>query len=143
MTGDPDRPGDWAAPGSTTPPPGWSAEQPAPHPDASSWGTPYAAPPPPRPGIVPLRPLGVGELLDGAFAAIRRYPRATLGLAAAVMLVVTAVEVLTQWWLLSGIQPPARERHAVRRGRLRRPGREPRGSSASWSEWAPRCCSPA
>jgi hypothetical protein len=48
----------------------------------------------------------VGEILDGAFTAIRRYPRTTLGLAAAVMLVVTAVDVLTQWWLVSGIEPP-------------------------------------
>jgi hypothetical protein len=32
---------------------------------------------------VPLRPLGVGELLDGAFTAMRRYPKATLGLSAA------------------------------------------------------------
>ena len=49
-----------------------------------AWQAPYAAPPPPRPGIIPLRPLGVGELLDGAFTAMRRYPRATLGLSAAV-----------------------------------------------------------
>lgn len=99
---------DWATPGSTTPPPGWSVEQPPPAPaPATGWGTPYAAPPPPRPGIVPLRPLGVGELLDGAFAAIRRYPRPTLGLAACVMLVVTVVQVATQWYLLSGIEPPA------------------------------------
>ena len=99
---------DWATPGSTTPPPGWSTEQPAPSPTpVSGWGAPYAPPPPPRPGIIPLRPLGVGEVLDGAFAAIRRYPRATLGLAACVMLVVTVVQVLTEWYLLSGIQPPA------------------------------------
>lgn len=99
---------DWAAPGSTTPPPGWSVEQPPPAPPpATGWGAPYAAPPPPRPGIVPLRPLGVGELLDGAFAAIRRYPRPTLGLAACVMLVVTVVQVATEWTLLSGIEPPS------------------------------------
>lgn len=98
---------DWATPGSTTPPPGWSTEQPpaAPAP-TDGWGAPYAPPPPPRPGIIPLRPLGVGEVLDGAFAAIRRYPRATLGLAACVMLVVTVVQVLTEWYLLSGIAPP-------------------------------------
>ena len=98
---------DWAAPGSTTPPPGWSAEQP---PSTATvpggWGSPYAPPPPPRPGIVPLRPLGVGEILDGAFAAIRRYPRPTLGFAACVMLVVTTVQVVTEWYLLSGIEPP-------------------------------------
>jgi len=32
---------------------------------------------------VPLRPLSVGEILDGAFTAIRRYPRTILGLSAA------------------------------------------------------------
>jgi len=98
---------DWAVPGSTTPPPGWSTEQPPPAPaPPSSWGPPTGPPPPPRPGIVPLRPLGVGEILDGAFAAIRRYPRPTLGLAACVMLVVTTVQVMSEWYLLSGIEPP-------------------------------------
>jgi hypothetical protein len=38
----------------------------------------------PKPGIIPLRPLAVGEILDGAFSTIRRHPKATLGLAAAV-----------------------------------------------------------
>src|SRR3954464_11458745 len=108
---------DWAVPGSSTPPPGWSTEQPpptAPPPDwsQSGWGQPgwnpgYAPTAAPKPGIIPLRPLGVGELLDGAFAVIRRYPRATLGLAACVMLVVTVVQVLTEWYLISGIEPPA------------------------------------
>ena len=101
---------DWASPGSPPPPPGWSTEQPPPAyqpPAPTPWA--YGAPPPPRPGIIPLRPLGVGELLDGSFTAIRRYPRATLGLAACVMLVVTLVQVLTQWYLLSGLEPPARD----------------------------------
>jgi len=39
-----------------------------------------------------LRPLGVGELLDGAFTSIRRNPRATLGIAA---LLLTASGVIT------------------------------------------------
>jgi hypothetical protein len=118
MSPDPNDGGsDWAAPGSSTPPPGWSTDQPAPATPPPAWGGPatpqdpwgpaYGAPAAPRPGIVPLRPLGVGELLDGAFGAIRRYPRATLGLAACVMLVVTAVQVLVQWYLLSGIEAPA------------------------------------
>src|SRR3954468_24972311 len=99
---------DGAAPGSTTPPPGWSTEQPVPTPAATDgWGAPYAPPPPPRPGIVPLPPLGVGEILDGAFAAIRRYPKPTLGFAACVMLIVTSVQVVTEWYLLRGIEPPA------------------------------------
>jgi hypothetical protein len=33
---------------------------------------------------VPLRPLSVGEILDGAFTAIRRYPRTVLGLSASI-----------------------------------------------------------
>jgi Membrane domain of glycerophosphoryl diester phosphodiesterase len=53
----------------------------------------YGPPPPgsrygeaaPKPGVIPLRPLGVGEILDGAFASIRRNPKAILGLAAVVM----------------------------------------------------------
>jgi hypothetical protein len=36
----------------------------------------------PRQDGIPLRPLGVGELLDGTFSTIRRNPRATVGLAA-------------------------------------------------------------
>jgi hypothetical protein len=88
--------GDWAAPGASTPAPGWSADQPPPiYPPPSAgpgWAQPpptagwtaYGPPPAPRVGIVPLRPLSVGEILDGAFTAIRRYPRTVLGLSAAV-----------------------------------------------------------
>jgi hypothetical protein len=49
-----------------------------------------------KPGIVPLRPLGLGEVLDGAVSVIRRYPRPTLGLAA----VIAAVTALLQIPLL-------------------------------------------
>jgi hypothetical protein len=38
----------------------------------------------PKPGIIPLRPLTVGEILDGAFSTLRRHPKATLGLSAVV-----------------------------------------------------------
>lgn len=41
---------------------------------------------------VPLRPLGVGDLLDGTFTTIRRNPRATVGLAA---LLVTLQQLLS------------------------------------------------
>jgi hypothetical protein len=37
----------------------------------------YAAPP--KPGVVPLRPLLFGEIMDGAFQTIRRNPKAMLG----------------------------------------------------------------
>src|SRR5580692_1307079 len=77
-------------------------------PSAGSFGQPPygppAGPPPsyprwqsqqpqaPKPGVIPLRPLGVGEILDGAFTSIRRNPRATLGVAA---LLLTASAVIT------------------------------------------------
>ncbi|HWC34936.1 MAG TPA: glycerophosphoryl diester phosphodiesterase membrane domain-containing protein [Mycobacteriales bacterium] len=62
------------------------------------WGVPQA----PKPGIVPLRPLGLGELLDGGFALIRRYPAATLGLSAGVMFVVEAVRLIVTYFVANG-----------------------------------------
>lgn len=69
------------------------------------WGTtshnPYGAPPPyqqpryvapPKPGIIPLRPLMFGEILDGSFQAIRRNAKAMLG---AALLAQTLAAVLT------------------------------------------------
>ncbi len=70
-----------------------------------AWGTPphnpYGAPPPyqqpryvapPKPGIIPLRPLLFGEILDGSFQAIRRNAKAMLG---AALLAQTLAAVLT------------------------------------------------
>jgi hypothetical protein len=60
----------------------------------------WAPPPPqaPKPGVIPLRPIAVGEILDGAFTSIRRNPRATLGIAAVVLtisgIITTSLEVL-------------------------------------------------
>lgn len=82
-------PADWSAPAGPPAPPGYG-----PPPGYSSPPTPwYAAPPPQQPGVIPLRPLAVGELLDGAIKVIRRYPRPTLGLSAAIALVVTVINV--------------------------------------------------
>jgi hypothetical protein len=38
-----------------------------------------------KPGIVPLRPLRLGDMFDGAFTAMRQNPRTMIGLAAVVM----------------------------------------------------------
>ncbi|GGP93564.1 glycerophosphoryl diester phosphodiesterase membrane domain-containing protein [Streptosporangium pseudovulgare] len=46
---------------------------------------PYGHRPPPpalRPGIIPLRPLGLGDILDGAIRLIRSNPKTVLGLSA-------------------------------------------------------------
>ncbi|WP_426938615.1 hypothetical protein ACQCSV_13800 [Pseudarthrobacter sp. S3] len=47
---------------------------------------------PPKPGIVPLRPLMFGEILDGSFQSIRRNAKAMLG---AALLAQTLAAVLT------------------------------------------------
>ena len=55
--------------------------------NSAQWGPPsFGGWPPsaPAPGGVPLRPLGAGEILSGAFALIRKNPVATLGVAAVV-----------------------------------------------------------
>ncbi len=55
----------------------------------------------PKPGVIPLRPLGVGEILDGAFASIRRNPQAILGLAAIVMTISAIVSATITRTLLN------------------------------------------
>ena len=64
-----------------------------------TWG---ARPSELKPGVVPLRPLGLGEVLDGAVSVIRRYPRPALGLSAVVALVTTVLNVLL---LVTAFQP--------------------------------------
>jgi len=60
---------------------------------------PYSWPsdPTPKPGVVPLRPLGVGEVLDGAITTIRRHPKITIGLAAVVVTVQQVISAVAQY----------------------------------------------
>jgi len=107
-------PAGWAGtayPAPSTPPPpppaGWAASAPVPaapppapgmppvaaaaySPGVSGWG---AVPTAPKPGIVALRPLGVGDILDGAISYIRRDPATVLGIATVISLVLTLVQV--------------------------------------------------
>jgi hypothetical protein len=55
------------------------------------------AAPAPMPGGVPLRPLGVGEILSGAFTLIRRNPVATLGLAAVIETLSGIITTVLSW----------------------------------------------
>jgi len=72
----------WPAPGGGPPwqpfPPGWP---------------PMA----PKPGVIPLRPLGVGEILDGAISYIRANPGVTLGLSAVVITLTQLIQVPVQY----------------------------------------------
>jgi hypothetical protein len=104
-------------PHSATADPGWSAPEPAGQPPP--WASPGQPPAPPpealaepaadepvyRPtvGGIPLRPLGVGDLLDGTFTTIRRNPRATVGLAA--LLITVQHSLMVGALLLTGDIP--------------------------------------
>lgn len=57
---------------------------------ASYGGSPYGGPPgwggwvpPPKPGVIPLAPLRLGDVLSGAFSTMGRYGKQLFGLAAA------------------------------------------------------------
>jgi hypothetical protein len=56
-------------------------------------------PPAARPGIIPLRPLGLGEILDGAFRAIRANPRVMFGFSAVVVAITVAIQSVLQWYV--------------------------------------------
>ena len=137
-TGPPDPPGwpGWDQPGYGQPGPGQPGyRQPRPGPPG------YGQPPPgqwprfseaaPKPGVIPLRPLGVGEILDGAFASIRRNPKAILGLAAVVMTISAVISATITRTLLNlgslDLPSPGQQ--------LTRP--RPRTWSAGSSPW---CC---
>ena len=78
-------------------PPQWQQRGQYPYPEAPHSGPQYPGPPypgapygaspygqpryvaPPKPGIIPLRPLMFGEILDGSFQGIRRNAKAMLG----------------------------------------------------------------
>ncbi|HEX2903682.1 MAG TPA: DUF3824 domain-containing protein [Jatrophihabitans sp.] len=50
----------------------------------------------PRPGCIPLRPLGLGDILSGAISAMRRNARVIFSLAAGVVLIQAVLAVLLQ-----------------------------------------------
>src|SRR5207342_1500510 len=58
-----------------------------PPPQLGYGGYAYAPPPAPKPGVIPLRPLSVGEILDGAIQCVRANPKIMLGLSATVVTV--------------------------------------------------------
>ena len=93
--------------------PGWSSpdQQPnQPQPNQPPQPPPgYYAPPPPgagptiKPGVIPLRPLAVGEIVDGAITTMRRYPKLIIGGAAVVAAVTQIVGLLVQLPFLSDL----------------------------------------
>ncbi|WP_327683655.1 DUF7544 domain-containing protein [Streptomyces sp. NBC_00467] len=91
--------GQWSAPTGPpqTPPqapppaPGWGGGPPR-----GAWGPPPAA----KPGVIPLRPLGVGEILDGAVSTLRAHWRTVLGITITVSVISQICNILVERYLL-------------------------------------------
>lgn len=65
------------------------------------WGGGWGGPPPAaKPGVIPLRPLGVGEILDGAVSTMRTYWRTVLGISLTVAVFTEIIVVLLQGLVL-------------------------------------------
>ncbi len=77
-------------------------------PSQGGYGAPWP-PPAPKPGVIPLRPIGLGEIIDGSITTIRRNPKATLGFTAVVMAVSTAITTV-----LSAAELPSLQRISQR-----------------------------
>ncbi|MFD7299106.1 glycerophosphoryl diester phosphodiesterase membrane domain-containing protein [Streptomyces sp. NPDC059897] len=68
------------------------------------WGGGWQAKPPAaKPGVIPLRPLGVGEILDGAVSTMRTYWRTVLGISLTVAVVTQLLAVLLQGLVLNDV----------------------------------------
>ncbi|MFF2297450.1 hypothetical protein [Arthrobacter sp. NPDC058127] len=61
---------------------------------------------PPKPGIVPLRPLFFGEIMDGAFQTIRRNAKTMFGSALIVQAVTGALSTVAALGMLGMVRPP-------------------------------------
>ncbi|OBF90079.1 hypothetical protein A5791_16675, partial [Mycobacterium sp. 852002-51163_SCH5372311] len=71
------------------PPPGYGA--PGGYGFPPGFGPPPLAPGAVKPGIIPLRPLNLSDIFNGAVGYIRANPKATIGLTAAVVLVMQII----------------------------------------------------
>ncbi|MFF8715520.1 hypothetical protein ACF07T_29425 [Streptomyces sp. NPDC015184] len=117
--------GQWSPPsapgaGPHTPPPaaGWGAGGPGPGPGGGPYGPGWGQPPAAaKPGVIPLRPLGVGEILDGAVSTMRAHWRTVLGITLTVSVIAQIAIILVQRFLLPDpveIDPDATGPEALR-----------------------------
>ncbi|MFF3339080.1 glycerophosphoryl diester phosphodiesterase membrane domain-containing protein [Streptomyces flavidovirens] len=104
--------GQWSAPSGQNTPPDPPQQQPAPNwggrPRGGGWGGP---PPAAKPGVIPLRPLGVGEILDGAVSTLRAHWRTVLGITVTVAVITQICDILIQRYLLPA--PPEVDQNAT------------------------------
>jgi hypothetical protein len=60
------------------------------------YGAPAPMPPAIKPGVIPLRPLTLTDILNGAFSYIRTNPKATLGLTTIVVVIAQLIGLVLQ-----------------------------------------------
>lgn len=108
------QPPDTQAPAPQTPPPGWQPPSsgwqpealppfgggPQPYPQQRAW-SPHGLG---KPGVIALRPLNIGDILDGAITAIRRHPLLILGLGAVMAVLTAGITFLVQKYLLADLE---------------------------------------
>ncbi|MCP3760732.1 glycerophosphoryl diester phosphodiesterase membrane domain-containing protein [Streptomyces sp. TBY4] len=110
-------PGQWSSPTPGQTPPNPQQPPAAPQPGAG-WGSYGGGYPPPngggqggwgypaqavKPGVIPLRPLGMGEILDGAVTTMRKHWRAVLPITLVVAVVVQLATLLLQKYAFSDV----------------------------------------
>ncbi|MFI1889263.1 hypothetical protein [Streptomyces jumonjinensis] len=83
-------PGRYGPPVPPQPSPGWGGRP------QGGWGQPPAA----KPGVIPLRPLGVGEILEGSVSTLRAHWRTVLGITLTVSVIAQIATVLAGRYLL-------------------------------------------
>ncbi|MEU1278301.1 glycerophosphoryl diester phosphodiesterase membrane domain-containing protein [Streptomyces sp. NPDC005805] len=105
-------PGQWSAPGPrqvpSRPAHGWGGAP------GGGWGGP---PPAAKPGVIPLRPLGVGEILDGAVSTLRLHWRTILAVTVTVSVIAQIAAILAERYLVPAppeIDPDASPEEALR-----------------------------
>ncbi|WP_418957376.1 glycerophosphoryl diester phosphodiesterase membrane domain-containing protein [Streptomyces tritici] len=88
--------------GQWSPPTGASGGPVPPQQPGQGWGGGWAgqAPAAAKPGVIPLRPLGIGELLDGAVSTLRTHWRPVLALSLTVAVVSQIIVILVQRYLV-------------------------------------------
>ncbi|GGR79589.1 membrane protein [Streptomyces aureoverticillatus] len=81
--------------------PGWGGGPGGPGGPYRGWGAWQGPPAAAKPGVIPLRPLAVGEILDGAVSTMRTHWRTVLGISLTVAVVTEVLVILLQGLILN------------------------------------------
>lgn len=113
--------GGWASPdpdGERDKAAGTPGEPAAPPPQQQNWGGV------PKPGVIPLRPLAVGEILDGSVTTIRRHAGSILGVSAVVAVISALLSLASELWVLNDLNTIISPSPAATRAEIERQAME-------------------